>query len=184
MASCKILLTTSRNPTPRVRTFCNELARMIPGIVYVNRGKMSADEVAEKALGYEADRVVIVERRHGGLGVVKLFKIGETGLVSTSPIVHIAGIKLQRDFGSLRARPAVCIVLASPDQGEPLKVADALSSFFNIPIKSTQRASEQPATYIHLSKDKAGKLVITFMSEPDQEVGPRIVVSGLEWLVR
>jgi len=184
MTAGKILLTTSRNPTPLIRTFCNEFARMIPGIVRVNRGKMSADEVAEKALEYEADRIVIVDRRHGGPGDIKLFKIGEAGLVSTPPIIHVAGIRLQRDFGSSRATSTAYIVVASDDQGESLKVADALSSFFNIPIMPMQRASEQPATYIHVSKDKASRLMITFMSEPDHEVGPRIVVSGLEWLVR
>ncbi len=183
MTTGKILLTTSRNPTPRIRTFCSELARMIPGIVRVNRGKMSADEVAEKALECEADRTVIVDRRHGGPGDIKLFKIGETGLVSTPPMIHVAGIRLQRDFGSSGGRPAGYVIAASDDQGESLKVADALSSFFNTPIKTMQRASEQPTTYIYVSRDKAGRLVVTFMLDHGHEIGPRIVVSGLEWLV-
>jgi len=62
----KILLTTSRNPTPKIRTFCNDITRVIPSIVRVNRGKMSMDEVAEKALEYGADQFVVVDRWQGG----------------------------------------------------------------------------------------------------------------------
>lgn len=182
MAAGKILLTTSRNPTPRIRTFCNELSRMIPGIVRVNRGKMSADEVAEKALECEADRIVIVDRRHGGPGDIKLFKIGETGLVSTPPVIHVAGIRLQRDFGSSRSRSAGYIVVVSDDKGESLRLSDAVSVFFNLPIRPMQSFLEETATQMYVSKDKAGRVAMTFMSGLHREVGPRIVVSGLEWL--
>jgi len=134
-SSGKILLTTSRNPTPRIRTFCQDLARVIPNVVRVNRGKMSNEEVAEKALENSADRVVIVDRWHGGPGKIKFFQIGESGLVSVSPIIHIAGIKLQRELGALKVKPSLSMILtASSSSGEVLRVVHALSKFFYFPF--------------------------------------------------
>jgi len=55
--------------------------RVIPSIVMVIRGKMSADEVAEKALELDVARVV-VGRWHGGPGEIKFFRVDESGLGS------------------------------------------------------------------------------------------------------
>ena len=69
-----ILLTTSRRPTGRMRAFCRDLANSIPDVVRVNRGKMSQDGVAEKAIELEANRVILVDRWHGGPGKINLFQ--------------------------------------------------------------------------------------------------------------
>ncbi|RLI44046.1 Brix domain containing protein, partial [Candidatus Bathyarchaeota archaeon] len=81
-----ILLTTSRRPTPRIRTFCRDLARSIPNVVRVNRGKLSLDGVAERAIEFDADRVVIINRWKGGPGKIELFEVGQEGLVLVPPI--------------------------------------------------------------------------------------------------
>jgi len=182
-SSTKVLLTTSRNPTPRIRTFCSDLARIMPGIVRVNRGKMSTDEVAEKALEHEADRVIIVDRWHGGPGKIKLFRIGESGLVSNSPTINIAGIKLQRELGVSKVKPTHSFVLsASQNQTEVLRLADAFSKFFNIPFLSLEEAVKEGPTLMHVVSDRANRISIIFMVEPKHvEVGPRVTVSNLEW---
>jgi len=186
MAAGKILLTTSRNPTPRIRTFCNELSRTMPNLVYVNRGKMSADEVAEKALDYEADRAVIVDRWHGGPGDIKLFKVEESGLISFPPNVHVARIRLQKEFEAARVVPADSIVVDALGRRELLlRLSSALSDFFNIPIKSITERSEESKTLMYLLQDEIGRVVITFLSQPNQvETGPRIIASSLEWQVQ
>lgn len=179
----KILLTTSRNPTPRMRTFCSDLARVIPSIVRVNRGKMSVDVVAEKALEHDADSVVIVDRWHGGLGAIKFFQVGASGLVSIPPIIHVADIRLRREFGVSRVKPARSLVLlASKASGEMLRVAEAVSKFFSVPIVSMDEAVKAEPTLLCLARDKADRIVITFMVAPNHvEVGPRITVSSVEW---
>ena len=89
----KIMLTTSRNPTPRIRTFCKDLARVIPNILHVNRGKMSINQVAEKALDYNVNHVAIVERWQGSPDRIEFFSIDSSGLVPVPPILYIAGIR-------------------------------------------------------------------------------------------
>jgi len=157
----------------------------MPNLVRVNRGKMSTDEIAEKALDYKANRAVIVDRWHGGPGDIKLFKIEESGLVSLPPIMHVAGMKLQREFRSIKVKHVSSISVESSRTREELnKVADVLSSFFGMPIKSVEQLLEESETIMYLLQDDIGRVVITFMSEPNRvEIGPRIVVSSLEWQV-
>jgi len=64
----RILLTTSRRPTNRIRSFCHDFASCLPNIVRINRGKLNLDGIVEKTLEINADRVVIIDRWKGGLG--------------------------------------------------------------------------------------------------------------------
>jgi len=183
VSSRKILLTTSRNPTPRIRTFCNDLARVIPSIVRVNRGKMSVDEVAEETLEHDADSVVIVDRWHGGPSSIKFFHLGESGLVLIPPIIHVADIRLRREFSVSKVKPARSLVLlASKNSEEVSRTAEAFSKFFSVPILSMEEAFKAGSTLLRLARDKANRIVITFMVEPNHvEVGPRITVSSVKW---
>jgi len=182
-SSRRILLTTSRNPTPRIRTFCNDLARAISGLVRVNRGKMSTDEIAEKALEYDAECVVIVDRWHGGLDSIRFFQIGESGLISVPPVLHVSGIRLRREFGVVKVKPAVSlVVLASETSVRVLTIAESLSKFFAIPIALVNEAVKIGPTSMAISLDESNRIVMTFMVEPNHvEVGPRIIVSGVKW---
>ncbi len=179
----KILLTTSRAPTPRIRTFCHDLAEVMPNVAYVNRGKMSNDEVAEKAIEHDADRVVIVDRWQSEPGVLRLFKVGESGLVSTSPIIHVAGIKLQRDLGASRVKPASSIIAAKHDRfDDSSRLGNALSGFFGISMLETKDVVKTGSTILSISSDKSRRIVMTFVTEPNhREVGPHILISRVEW---
>ena len=179
----KILLTTSRNPTPRIRTFCHDFTRVIPNAVYVNRGKMSNDEVAEKALECNADRVVVVDRHQGGPGVLRLFKVGESGLASTPPSIHVAVIKLQRDFGASGVKPASSINIAVHKEFDDLvRLGNALSDFLGISILETKEMMKSGSTILGISPDKSGKIAMTFVTEPNHfEVGPHILISRVDW---
>jgi len=63
-----------------------------------------------------------------------------------------------------------------------LMAADALSRFFGIPILSSNEATGSGSTVMFVSAHMSNKIVIAFMAVPNHaEVGPRIVVSGMEW---
>ena len=181
VSPAKILLTTSRNPTPKTRTFCNDLARVIPSIVRVNRGKMSADEVGEKALEFGADRVVIVDRWQRGTGSIRFFRLDESGLVSTPPIIHVVGIRLRREFSVVsKVKPALSLMAEL--SGRVLRVSKAVSKFFGIPIQPMDETTKSDSALMRIMLDEHNRIVITFVVEPNHiEVGPRIIVSGVEW---
>jgi U3 small nucleolar ribonucleoprotein protein IMP4 len=59
-----MLITTSRKPSQRTRTFCRALERVIDARC-VNRGKMSIRDVFLKAKEMECDRIVVISERDG-----------------------------------------------------------------------------------------------------------------------
>lgn len=178
-----ILITTSRSPTERIRTICNDLARSMPEAVRINRGKMNLDGIAEKALEIEADRVVVVSRWKGGPGRIEFFKAGSEGLAPVFPILYLAGIQLQREFnvriGPVRSLAATVSPECSP---EVMKTVESLADFFNIPFSPKETAPLKYQASMHFSSDASRRAQITFMLLPKFiEVGPRIIMSHAVW---
>jgi U3 small nucleolar ribonucleoprotein protein IMP4 len=178
-----MLLTTSRRPTGRMRTFCRDLANSIPDVVRVNRGKMSLDGVAEKAIELEADRVVVVDRWRGGPGKINLFQVSSTGLKPVPPLMLIRNIRLRREFkeGTRRARSSA-ITLEPEDSAELTRIAGRLSKYFGLPVLSLDEASENHRASMHFSFDSSRHIQITFMLLSRMvEIGPRVTLSKLVW---
>jgi U3 small nucleolar ribonucleoprotein protein IMP4 len=178
-----ILLTTSRRPTGRIRTFCRDLVNSIPDVVRVNRGKMSLDGVAEKAIEVEADHVVVVDRWHGGPGKINLYHLGSTGLESVPPLILIKAILLRRELKETTKRPrSSAITLAPEDSAKLEKIAGRLSQFFGLPILSLNEASQKHGATMHFSFDSSRRLQITFIRPQRMvEIGPRVTLSKLIW---
>jgi U3 small nucleolar ribonucleoprotein protein IMP4 len=180
-----ILLTTSRRPTERIRTFCRDLANSIPDVVRVNRGKMSVDGVAEKAIELEADRVVVVDRWRGGSGKINLFQLSSTGLKPVPPLMLIRGIRLQREFkeGTRRTRSSA-VTLEPEDSAELERIAGRLSQFFGLPILSLDEAGKRHNASMLFSFGSSRHIQITFMFLSRMvEIGPRVTLSKLIWEV-
>lgn len=180
-----ILLTTSRRPTGRIRTFCRDLVNSIPDVVRVNRGKMSRDGVAEKAIELNADRVIIVDRWHGGPGKINLFTVTSSGLTSVPPLILLSGIHLRRELKKrTRSLYASVMTLGTTSSSQLNKVAECLSQFLGLPIQSIDEAVEVHRVSMHYSLDSKRRLQVTFMLLDRMfEIGPRLTLSGLIWEV-
>jgi len=178
-----ILLTTSRRPTRRIRTLCHDLARSIPNVVRINRGKLSLDEVAERALELNADRVVVVDRWKGGPGTIKLFRVEPAGLTPVPPLMYVAGIRLQREFeAGTKAVRSLAVTTAPESSSEVTKIAENLSSFLNFPLASIDEAASKYQASMHVSQNASGRIQVTFMLLPQMvEIGPRITMSRVMW---
>ena len=179
-----ILLTTSRRPTGRIRTFCRDLVNSIPDVVRVNRGKMSQDGVAEKAIELEADQIVVIDRWHGGPGKINLFQLS-TGLKPVPPLMLMSGIHLRRELkeGTRCARSSV-ITVEPEDSPELERIAGHLSKFFGLPVLSLDEACKNNHVSMHFSFDSSRCLQITFMLLSQMvEIGPRLTLSRLIWEV-
>ena len=178
-----ILLTTSRRPTGRIRTFCRDLANSIPDAVRVNRGKMSLYGIAEKAIEVEADKAVVIDRWQGGPGRISLYRLGSTGLESVPPLMMIKGIRLRREFENVKKRGQSSAITFAPENSSALEnIADQLSQFFGLPVMSLDEASEKHVAAMHLSFDRSGCLQLTFRRlQRMVEIGPRVTLSKLIW---
>ncbi len=178
-----ILLTTSRRPTERIRTFCRDLANSIPDAVRVNRGKMSLDGVAEKAIEVEANRVVVVDRWQGGPGRISLYRLGSSGLDFVPPLMLIKGIRLRREFKNVKKRGQSSVITFSTENSSALEnIACQLSQFFGLPFHSLDDVTEKHVAAMHLSFDHSGCLQLTFKRlQRMVEIGPRVTLSKLIW---
>jgi len=180
-----IMLTTSRRPTGRIRTFCRDLVNSIPDVVRVNRGKMSQDGVAEKAIEFEADRVIVIDRWREGAGKINLFRVSSTGLKSVPPSMLISGICLRREFkeGTRRVRSSVITVEpeTSPELG---RIAGRLSQYLGLPLLSLDEASTRHRVSMHFLFDSKRRLQVTFMLLGRMvEIGPKLTMPKLIWEV-
>ncbi len=178
-----ILITTSRNPTRRIRTLCNDLARSIPNAVRVNRGKMNLDGVAEKALELNADRVIIINRWKGGPGKIELFQVVQEGLTLFPPLLYVRGVRLQREFKA-KVRPfrATAITMPPKSPNEIVRIAESLANFLNVPILQVGVLPTEFQASMHISSDISRFTQITFLLLPKiMEVGPRLTLSHVIW---
>lgn len=180
-----ILLTTSRRPTGGIRTLCRDLANSLPNVVRVNRGKMSIDGIAERAIGLEADRIIVIDRWLGGPGKINLFKLALSGQIPVPPLMLIARTCLQREFKkTTRSTRSSVITMELEDSPELERIAVCLSQFFRLPIRSVDEASEKHSASMHFSLDSSHHPQITFLFlQRMVEIGPRITISKLIWEV-
>ena len=180
-----ILLTTSRRPTGRIRSFCRDFVNSIPDVVRVNRGKMSLDGIAEKAIELEADRVVVVDRWRGGPGKISLFQVSSTGLKSVPPLMLISEIRLRREFEEMTRHARSSIITVEPQGSSELeRIAACMSQYFDLPVLSVNEADKKYGASMHFSFDPSQRLQITFIRPQRMvEIGPRVTLSKLIWKV-
>jgi rRNA maturation protein Rpf1 len=178
-----ILLTTSRRPARRIRTLCHDFARIIPNIIRINRGKLSIDGVAERAVELDAGQIVIIDRWKGGPGKIKLFRMEPTGLIPVSPLMYVAGIRLQREFEARTKYVRSLVVTTEPENlSETVRIAERLSDFFNLPRLLIDEVATKYQASMHVSLNASRRNQITFMLFPQMvEIGPRIILSKSVW---
>jgi len=182
-----LLLTTSRRPTSRIRTFCRDLACSIPNVVRINRGKLSLDGIVEKTLELNASQVIIVDRWKGGSGKIELFKIGQEGLVPVPPVMYVAGIKLRREFDRAKTKPvcSLTITMSSENSNEIIRIAKSVSNFLTVPSSQTDKMASKSKISMHISIDGLRRTQVTFMLLPENvEIGPRVTLSHVVWEVK
>ncbi len=180
-----ILITTSRNPTQTMRTFCNELSHIIPCSERVNRGKSSLIALAEKSLERDIKKLLIADRWAGRLGKVQLYEINDKGLVQYYPVICVKNVKLRRNFGQKARGTAKRLALRTSSQisFEANKLADALASFLCIPRLPPEGLNySETQTIMHISVNATRHIHIKFLQTPQEiEIGPHITTSHLVW---
>lgn len=96
-----ILITASRRPSPRTRSFIKDLVSILPGSKRVNRGHKSLTELAIEAISNNLKYVMVVTERRGNPGSLMIYEVSGTApyRVSLKRISRIilSGVKLSRE---------------------------------------------------------------------------------------
>ena len=169
----RTLITTSRRPNNRVRSFVKELSSTLPNTVRLNRGHLSMSELAREAMALGAERVLIVSSRRGNPGIMRIYTV-EKGRAALNNIVSIIvrGVSLAREAGRgyPGRRPRGLYVstdrsLTSREFGEALRIGLGASM-------------EPEPGFLEANVKKAGKGMASLSFKYDgRPVGPRILLS-------
>jgi rRNA maturation protein Rpf1 len=155
--------------------------------VRINRGRLSLEEIAEKALEVDAEKVMVVDRWEKGAGKIEFFEVVSDGLRIILPAVYLRSMRFRRDFGeqmpSGRRIESIAIAAASKENFEIKKFEDVLSRFFRIPVLSLEEAANDNWDVVmQFLIDYSERAIITFRLIPEHiEIGPRIEISHLVW---
>ena len=76
----RVILTSTRDAPLRVRSFLNELQRVIPSSKRVNRGRQSIEEILRKAKLFHASYLVIVGIKKGNPSSIRVYDLGTLSL--------------------------------------------------------------------------------------------------------
>jgi rRNA maturation protein Rpf1 len=161
-----------------------DLHAIIPNSIRINRGKLSLQKLAEEALGFKTNKILIIDRWMGGPGKLKFYNISEGMLKLISPLLYLKNVHFRREFKFLKNRKdkkSYSLAVYKPSNLEHRKIAEALSLFLGAPLISMENKGEFDICLCILNATpNIGKL--TFIScENNIEVGPSLTIKKVQW---
>lgn len=179
-----ILVTTSRHPNPRLRSFVKDLTCALPNAIHINRGKLNLDELAAEAYRRQCDIIVIVCRgQHGNPGRIVFIHIYKDHYEFYPLIIQIQGIKLIREMPDAKIRKINNEVLGYFDSSEEVEnFAQSLSEALGLPLVELNSIEEikgmaDAALIVEYTKNRDVPFVLKFLSSKDfSMIGPLIRV--------
>ena len=94
----KFVLTTSRKPSQRTRSFIRDLVRVIPWSFHFTRGSCSLNDLANELAVLGINRLLIVHEKKGNPSLVKFYKLDKGELMERDYRLRIKGISLSREL--------------------------------------------------------------------------------------
>jgi len=179
-----ILITTTRRPSRRTRSFVRDLYHVLPNAIRRNRGKMSLEDLNELALQSGAERVLVVGTSRGNPSFLSFYEPHPSAIRPIS-IIHLRGVSLRREITERRAPHSkdLCIMYSRPDLAH---LAQVLSLSFDVgePILAPLEQLTQVEVCdlaLHLSQGSGDIINSSFYrTRPPWEVGPRMRMGGFQ----
>ncbi len=180
----KFVLTTSRKPSQRTRSFIRDLVRVIPWSFHFTRGSCSLNDLANELAVLGINRILIVHEKKGNPSLVKFYKLDEGKLMERDYRLRIKGISLARELRRGRTvftadSKLQVINQSQSDFGEQLYTM--LSLFFNFERKrALPRDANMKGIAIIFADTKEGLIILDFQQiESKDMIGPRISISDV-----
>ncbi|NHJ32648.1 MAG: hypothetical protein FK732_07290 [Asgard group archaeon] len=180
----KFVLTTSRKPSQRTRSFIRDLVRVIPWSFHFTRGSCSLNDLANELAVLGINRLLIVHEKKGNPSLVKFFKLDQGKLMERDYRIRIKGISLARELkrerSVFRADSTLQVInQCQSDFGEQLYAM--LSLFFNFERKrELPRDANMKGIAIIFADTNEGLIILDFQQiETKEMIGPRISISDV-----
>ncbi|MCS7103439.1 MAG: hypothetical protein NZ992_06125 [Candidatus Korarchaeum sp.] len=176
-----ILITTTRRPSRRTRSFIRDLYCVIPTSKKMNRGKMSMRDLNELAIKEGVERVVVVGTQRGNPSSLAFYEPSFSHLKLIS-LIKLNGVTLRREITDKRAPYArrLGIVYSHEDLGDKARIL-ARSFKTNILSQSLERlrAEVESCEVAFLLSSNGGMRGTFYKVRPSEELGPRMRISEI-----
>lgn len=158
-----------------MRTLCNDLQKVIPDTVRINRGKLSIEGISKKALEIGANKMIMVERWKGEPQKIILFNLS----VNSTPFLtlHLTGVKTQKEIGCGKTALKGLIITVEKNASLSIKhLANRFSKFLCVPLREKTKMNSDVVS-AHFSNFKINECKISFKTPPPvEEIGPILKV--------
>lgn len=168
----KILISTSLRPSPRIRTFCKDLASASSIFYYSTRGKMNILTLFSYARVIGAKRLWLVKSKYGNPGGIFFYDIEKPERIIGSIIIK--GVSLKRELKNVfpKSTKNHLIHLIPPEDNQLYELYSVIKNAIpEIPYNN------RLITKLKIIKSKY--IELNFIeSETNLLCGPRIFLSG------
>jgi rRNA maturation protein Rpf1 len=126
-----IVISTTRKPTQRIRSFIKELNRVIPGSKRLTRGKQAFAEFCEAAYDLGATRIMLVGAFHGNPGRIGFLQYSQDTWKFYPPTIILKSVQLLRENKTQSPRSVKRLVIladTSSDENKAALLAQALEA--------------------------------------------------------
>jgi len=174
-----LLVTTSRRPSPRTRSFIKDLVSIIPSASKINRGHKSLVELAIEAnrLGYQY--ILIVSDCGGNPSSIAIYEVAEDTsghlALKNLAVIKVRGVKLSREnpeSSKTYGASSLSINYSNCVSSDCFYIADLLTKIFE------KILSEKPDIIVHLSESKY--IELKFTNIHGKPVGPVLRIIRVE----
>lgn len=137
----KILVTTSRRPTPTVRRFIKQLMIVIPNARYQSRGKLTLSMLVMQAVDFDIEKILIIRNRKGNPGYIDIYRVNHLDRTLTKLCaLQICGLSMSRTSTKPTPKLKPRYIIASSDILSTIDnelIVDCLLEGFNVIISDT-----------------------------------------------
>lgn len=158
-----MLITTSRKPSQRTRSFCKSLANVLD-VKSINRGKMSIRDVLVKSSELGSSKIMLVSEMKGNPNKIDFQDENGETLFSMDVTVGLTKPSASKD----RVEPKSLKIYS--EVGELIKIGDLLG----IPLNTED--SETKNLLLIKGGDHKNKAVIEFYGSSGDLTGPKIFI--------
>ncbi|MCC6022808.1 MAG: hypothetical protein QXH99_05595 [Sulfolobales archaeon] len=132
-----LIITTSRNPSRRSRSFIKDLVAVVPTYVRVNRGKKTLDDLINIMYTYNSNGVVILYERKGNPSAL-VYYVNIGNKLQRRILIKLGSIKLCREIKGFQRPIKVRYLFVDSNEANDFQhdVIDALTTILDIKVSS------------------------------------------------
>jgi len=178
----RVIVTTSRRPTQRIRSFLKDFSSIFPQVIRLNRGKTTLVDLASYAVEIGAERIIVITSKRGNPSSIITYAVDVNANLTKLHRIIISGVKLSREYGGNPCpRPSkICVDISSIKSELQEKLAEVLAKDLGFePITSINDAPPRSIVAVINSRARTRQFpretVLKFLrSKPEIACGPRL----------